>query len=105
MLSIVISLSLGKTFFSGLPPLSILLLFLRLILSPTGFFAKFAADMSSKKKRMYDNNGPGIFSSFIGVLFEKNIAANPTFGKIHIQCVVGEEMASPITPKEMEEES
>ena len=54
---------------------------------------------------MYDNNGPGIFSSFIGVLLQNNIAANPTFGKIHIQCVVGEEMASHITPKEMEEES
>ena len=54
---------------------------------------------------MYDNNGPGIFSSFIGVLLQNNIAANPTFGKIHIQCVVGEEMASPITPKEMEESS
>ena len=78
---------------------------LQVILKAVSFFAKFAADLSSKKKRMYDNNGPGIFSSFIGVLLQNNIAANPTFGKIHIQCVVGEEMASPITPKEMEEES
>ena len=89
---------------------------LQVILKAVSFFAKFAAellrvlplsrlDISSKKKRMYDNNGPGIFSSFIGVLLQNNIAANPTFGKIHIQCVVGEEMASPITPKEMEEES
>ena len=60
-----------KDFFFRPAPLSILLLFLRLILSPTGFFAKFAADMSSKKK-VYDNNGPGIFSDFIGVLFEKD---------------------------------
>merc|ERR1711991_227655 len=87
---------------------------LQVILRAVSFFAKFAAellrvlplsrlDMSSKKKRMYDNNGPGIFSNFIGVLVEKNIAANPTSGKMLIQCV-GEEMASRINPEKMEEE-